>query len=423
MEQINGKKICVYTLGCKVNKYESNSLINALREKGFFVTEELEVCDKYIINTCAVTAEAERKSKQVIAKINRLNENAQIIVMGCASQNNAKAFLNKKNVKFISGTADKQNIANMLEREGVDIKELPDVYEETGNTCNVQTRAFIKIQDGCDNFCSYCIIPYLRGRSRSRSIQSVKNEILSLAGEVKEFVITGINISAYGKDTGSSLTELIENLSDIDARIRLGSLEAGTVEKNLLCALKKLKNFCPHFHLSLQSGSNKILKAMNRHYTAEEFYSGILLIREFFPFAAVTTDIICGFPDETEEDFECTVTLCEKAKLADIHIFPYSKREGTAAAKFKGLPSDLIKQRVNILKQLKQRLKNSFTEINMGEKLFLLTETYENGYCTGYSENYLKLYVKENLELNKIYCVKPFSRFKDGAEAKTENKN
>jgi threonylcarbamoyladenosine tRNA methylthiotransferase MtaB len=422
MEQVNGKKICVYTLGCKVNKYESNSLINALREKGFFVTEELEVCDKYIINTCAVTAEAERKSKQVIAKINKLNENAQIIVMGCASQNNAQAFLNKKNVKFISGTADKQNIANMLEREGVEIKKLPETYEETGNTCNVQTRAFIKIQDGCDNFCSYCIIPYLRGRSRSRSIQSIKNEILSL-GEVKEFVITGINISAYGKDTGGSLTELIENLNDIDARIRLGSLEAGTVEKNLLLALKKLKNFCPHFHLSLQSGSNKILKAMNRHYTAEEFYSSILLIREFFPFAAITTDIICGFPNETEEDFEYTVTLCEKAKLADIHIFPYSKREGTAAAKLKGLPSYVIKKRVNILKQLKQRLKNSFTEINIGKRLFLLTETYENGYCTGYSENYLKLYVKEKLELNKIYCVKPFSHFKDGAEAKTEIEN
>lgn len=419
MEQINNNNtICVYTLGCKVNKYESNLLINELRQKGFSVTENLEVCHKYIINTCAVTAEAERKSRQVISKINKLNKNAQIYIIGCASQNDSTAFTGKKNVKFISGTADKQKIIDMLNSEGVQIAEIPKSYQDGYLTDNQNTRAFIKIQDGCNNYCSYCIIPYLRGASRSRSIKGITEEIQSLSVKVKEFVITGINISAYGKDTGSSFAELINSLSGLNQRIRLGSLEAGIIEKSLLQALLNLKNFCPHFHLSMQSGSDKILKSMNRHYTANQFLQGIQLIRSFFPDAAITTDIICGFPNESEEDFSNTQNVCEKAQFADIHIFGYSKREGTAAAKLSGeIDPSTIKNRVNILKELKNKLKSNFIKNNIGKSLNLLTESEENGYITGYSENYLKLYVKQNLNLNQIYKAVPIKEYLDGAIA------
>lgn len=410
-------KFCVYTLGCKTNQYESNILINALREKGYFVTETLEVCDRYIINTCAVTAEAEKKSRKTVSKINGLNPKAYIYVIGCASQNNANAFFNKTNVKFISGTANKNEIINKLETEGVCISELPKNYEDSFINSNVKTRAFIKIQDGCNNFCSYCIIPYLRGRSRSRSKESIKQEILSLNGDVKEFVLTGINISDYGKDINSSLYELIDYLGNIKARLRIGSLEAGIIEKELLESLKKSENFCAHFHLSLQSGSESVLKSMNRHYTPSQFLDSIKLIREYFCDVAITTDIICGFPTETEEDFLQTVEFCKIADFSDIHIFNYSVRPGTKAQSLKPLDSIIVKQRATVLNDLKLKLKNSFIEKGFGKKYTMLTEATQDNCFSGYTENYIKLYIKGDFTENNFYDVVPYGLYMDGAIA------
>lgn len=410
-------KICVYTLGCKTNRYESDCIINALRQKGHEVTDSLEACDKYIINTCAVTKEAEKKSRQVISKIERLNPAAQVYVIGCASQYNAEAFAGKSgSVKYICGTEGKSGIVDLLDSEGTNISPLSDRYcDGLQGASPLKTRAFIKIQDGCDSFCSYCIIPHLRGRSRSRSPQSIKEEILSLTS-VKEFVLTGINISDYGKKEGG-LSGLIEYLSDIDARIRLGSLENGVISKELILATKKLKNFCPHFHLSLQSGSDKVLKDMNRHYTAGEFLQSAELIREYYPDAAVTTDVICGYPTETREDFEKTVEVCRKARFADIHVFVYSKREGTAAAKLSTLDKNTLNQRAEVLKDLKLKLKADFARQNFGKTRQMLTESYEGGFTCGYTENYLKAYVKGKAELNKIFTVKIGEAHGEGALA------
>lgn len=232
------------------------------RQKGYEVTDSLEPCDKYIINTCAVTKEAERKSRQVITKINKLSADADIYVIGCASQYDAQSFYKKGNVKYICGTEGKTDILNILDKEGVNVSELSDKYCDSFNESGfapLSTRAFVKIQDGCDSFCSYCIIPHLRGRSRSRSPESIRREILSLSGSVKEIVLSGINISDYGREYGG-LSGLLEFLSDIEIRIRLGSLENGVIDDKLILATKKLINFCPHFHLSLQSGSDGVLK-------------------------------------------------------------------------------------------------------------------------------------------------------------------
>lgn len=412
-------KICVYTLGCKVNRYESDCIISALRQKGYEVTDSLEPCDKYIINTCAVTKEAERKSRQVITKINKLSADADIYVIGCASQYDAQSFYKKGNVKYICGTEGKTDILNILDKEGVNVSELSDKYCDSFNESGfapLSTRAFVKIQDGCDSFCSYCIIPHLRGRSRSRSPESIRREILSLSGSVKEIVLSGINISDYGREYGG-LSGLLEFLSDIEIRIRLGSLENGVIDDKLILATKKLINFCPHFHLSLQSGSDGVLKSMNRHYGAKDFLSSVEIIRKHYPHAAVTTDIICGFPTETQADFEKTVKVCLDAKFADIHIFSYSKREGTNAAKLGEIGKDVIYQRVEELKALKLRLKAEFARQNLGEIRQLLTETVNQGYTEGYTENYLKVYVKGGLELNSLFKIRVGKAFKDGAAA------
>lgn len=407
-------KICVFTLGCKVNQYESESIADALKDRGFDVTNELSPCDAYIINTCAVTKEAERKSRQVLAKIHKLNPDAPIYIVGCASQKDAQAFAGKKNVKVVCGTAGKREIVNLLGKEGVFVGPPSGVFEDALRKGNLRTRAFIKIQDGCDSFCSYCIIPYLRGRSRSRDPESIRHEIISLSGSVKEFVLTGINISDYE----GGLDKLIEYLADLDVRIRLGSLEAGIAGSRLLEALKKLKKFCPHFHLSLQSGSDRVLKSMNRHYTAEEYLNSVELIRKYFPEAAVTTDIICGFPTESEEDFLKTLEVARRARFSDIHIFIYSPREGTAAAKLKPLDKAVVKAREEELKRLKYELKALFIDQNLGKVRQLLTESCEGGLICGYSENYVKLYAEGDLKINEIYGVIPYERYLDGARAR-----
>ena len=387
-------KAVVYNLGCKVNKYECDSLLKSLRERGYEASEELVCADLYILNTCAVTNEAERKSRQCVTRCLKLNPNAKIIVCGCASQNNALQFADKPNVSYVKGVADKQAIIDELDCEGIEVKELPSVYEDDFSPEVVRTRVYVKIQDGCNNFCSYCLIPYLRGRNRSRSAQSIVAECKELAKKCKEITLTGIDMSSYGKETGSSLAELINDLKDIDCRIRLGSLEVNVIDDKLLTALKGLKKFCPQFHLSLQSGEDGVLKKMNRHYTTAQYAQKVKLIREYFADCAITTDLICGFPTESDEAFEKTLEFIKSIGFYQVHCFGYSSRKGTVAAKYRQLAPEVLKDRCSRAAKVAEDEKRKYLEQYVGKTLELLTEDEENGYMCGYTRQYIKVYVK-----------------------------
>ncbi len=405
----------VFTLGCKVNECESDSLIAGLKERGYQVSDKLVVADLYVVNTCAVTAEAEKKSRQTASRIKKLNPNAKIIFTGCACQKNSKAFSEKSADYLITGAFNKGKILDMIDEVGEHIDKETTEFEELCFPTSLRTRAYVKVQDGCNNFCSYCIIPYLRGRSRSRNPQTVIEEIKKL--NPSETVINGINLSSYNYQ-GVNLTGLIERLKDLNTRIRLGSLEVGVITEEFLSALKNLKDFAPHFHLSLQSGSNRVLKTMNRHYTAEEYVQKVDLIRKFFPDAGITTDIIAGFPTETEEDYQDTISLIERVNFSDIHPFPFSPREGTVAGKkYKDLNGEIKRSRVEQLLKIKEIQKSKFARSFEGKILRFLPEEEKDGYTEGYAENYLRLYVKGNVYDKTINKVIVKGCYKDGAIA------
>ena len=399
------------SLGCKVNSCESSSLITGLKGLGYEVSSQLGYADLYIINTCAVTAEAEKKSRQTIARARKFNKDAKIIVTGCASQNSPKDFLEKQNVTLVTGAKSKDRIIASLNESGHLVWEEDEYYEEFFPENIEKTRAYIKVQDGCNNFCSYCIIPYLRGRSRSRNPEKIIEEISRI--DPVEAVITGINLSAY-KYENIGLKGLIDRLSTVNCRIRLGSLEVGIITEEFLYSLKNLKNFAPHFHLSLQSGSNAVLRSMNRHYTRETFIEKCELIRKVFPTAGITTDIIVGYSTETEEDFLDTVDLCKRVSFSDIHCFPYSKREGTVGAKLKELPSAVKDERMAVLIEVKKESKERFTNSNLGKVLTFIPEEKVGEFTVGYTENYLRVYLKGETE-EKIVKVKVVEPYEDGA--------
>ena len=364
-------KIAIHTLGCKVNQYESEALGLALSQKGYDVCFGLEPADVFVVNTCAVTNEAEKKSRQTLSKFKKLNPKGKIIVCGCASEKSQEVFLKNKNVIFVSGVANKLKILDYIEKEdraGAEIDPLPLEYNETYLAAPSKTRAYVKVQDGCNNFCSYCIIPYLRGRSRSRNVVEILNEIESLEKSVNEVVLTGIDLSDFRIDGEKALPKLLEMLSGFDLRIRLGSLEQGVIDEEFL-KLGAQGNLCPHFHLSLQSGSESVLKRMNRHYTPEEFYSKVERLRKAFDNPAITTDIIVGFPGETEQEFLETVEFIKKVGFSSLHVFPYSKREGTVAARMKDLDGETKKRRVLILEKLNSTLQEKY--INQSKKMIL----------------------------------------------------
>ena len=408
-------KVAVLTLGCKVNKYESDALIFELKSRGIDATDNLEEADAYIINTCAVTNEAERKSRQMIERARKFNPNAEIYVMGCASQNRPVQF-EDRNVKMIIGTAGKKKIVDELSHSGTHLFELPTAYEDDLFSAQSLTRAFIKIQDGCDHFCSYCIIPYLRGRSRSRSLESIVSEVEKLPDDVKEIVLVGIDVSDFKIDGKKGLGKLLQTLDKYGKRLRLSSMEDSLIDEEFLRVLSTLKNFCPHFHLSLQSGCDNVLKKMNRHYTTDEFAGSVALIRKYFPLAGITTDIIVGFPTETEEDFEETLKFVERVKFSQLHIFPYSKRDGTAASKlYKDLSGKVKNERVKRLEELGDRLKTEFLRENKTGKV--LIEAKNGDYFDGYTENYIKCYVSGDLKVGEIVDVQIEKSFKDGVLA------
>lgn len=409
-------KAVVFTLGCKVNECESNSLITGLKDRGYEVSDKLEYADIYIVNTCAVTAEAEKKSRQTVSRIKKFNRNAKIIFTGCAAEKNYKAFSDKGRDILVTGAFDKMKILDELDSFGVDISPARDTYEEMPFPSALKTRAFIKVQDGCNSFCSYCIIPYLRGRSRSRDPENVVKELKTLSP--KEAVITGIDLSDYNYN-GQGLSALIRKINEngITSRIRLGSLEERVITEDFLSALLELKNFAPHFHLSMQSGSNAVLKKMNRKYKIETFLEKGDMIRRYFPLAGITTDVIAGFPTETEADFNDTLLAIRKMGFSDIHPFTYSPRKGTVAYKMADISPEIKKNRLDRLLEEKARLKAEFAEAMKGKILEFLPEEFKDGYTDGYSENYLKLYVKGDFASKNIMKVKVSTAFSDGAIA------
>lgn len=387
-------KAVVFTLGCKVNDCESGSLIRGLQERGWEVSDELDFADLYILNTCAVTGEAEKKSRQAIARVRAVNPDARIIVCGCAAEKTPEIFAKKQNVQLVTGARQKSKILSLLDGEGIALDENDKIYDEMPAPVSLKTRAFVKIQDGCNNFCSYCIIPYLRGRSRSRTVESAAEEILLTSAE--EVVITGIDISSF-KDGNRGLADLLLAVKNANSRIRLGSLEVGVITPQLLEAAKQVRDFAPHFHLSLQSGSDAVLKKMNRHYTGEEYCRRVELIRSYFPDAAITTDIISGFPTETEENFSETLALARRVGFSQIHCFSYSRRTGTVAAKFSELPAEIRKRRLHELLALSHELRQTYEQKFVGKVLEIVPEEVKDGYTVGYSENYIRLYVKGNV--------------------------
>ena len=396
-------KVAVLTLGCKVNKYESDALIFKLKEMGFDATDKLEYADFYVINTCAVTNEAERKSRQMVERCHKFNNNAKIFIMGCASQNRPLQFGEK--VNFVQGVANKLEIITHFQEIGNKIYDLPDVYEDDLYSAQTLTRAFIKIQDGCNNFCTYCIIPYLRGRSRSRPIESVISEVEKLPQDVKEIVLVGIDVSDYKQNGKRSLIDLLERLDCYAKRLRLSSMEDNLIDEDFVERLSKLKNFCPHFHLSLQSGSDEVLKKMNRKYTTIDFMNSVNLIRKYFKNAGITTDVIAGFPTETEEDFEKSCEFIKKVNFSDLHIFPYSKREGTVASKiYKDLPKSVKNERVKVLEEIKKNDKLNFIKKN--DIVEVLIEEEKNGAFYGYSKNYIRCVLKGNFKVGEIVQAK-----------------
>lgn len=410
--------VSIITLGCKQNKYESDCMAQIIESAGYFVTDKLQKADIYIINTCAVTAEAEKKSRQYIAKCNKLNPTAKIIICGCASENNAEQFdkglgEEDKRVFSIFGTEGKQNILNYINSAIKSKEELSLTYDSPTNPAKTTTRENLKIQDGCNNFCTYCLIPYLRGRSRSRDIEEIVSEAEKMAKRSKEIVLTGIDISSYSINGKPALPILMKRLSNIPALISLGSLEQAVITTELLEVLADLPNFSPHFHLSLQSGDNEILKKMNRRYTADEFYEKVQLIRRYFPMANITTDVIVGFASETEEQFNNTKKFIERCEFSFVHIFPYSKREGTKAYNLPDLDKSIKKQRVDILEQVNAELSRKYLNKFIGKTTTMLAEEKKD-YWEGFSREYIRCYCDKNLTDGYIYNVKFTEVYENG---------
>ena len=388
-------KIAFHTLGCKVNMYETETLKRLYISQGYEVTDFNEKADIYLINTCSVTAVADKKSRQMISRAKSKNPDAQVIVTGCFVQGMSEEEKAALNVSRVIDNVEKNKLLAEAEL-------LTPIVEGS------RVRADIKIEDGCNSFCTYCIIPYKRGRIECRSIESIIDEVKALANAGhREIVLTGIHISSYGSENLLKLISEVAAVEGVD-RVRLGSLEPRIITKDFLDRLKEIPQFCPHFHLSLQSGCDKTLKAMNRHYTADEYRQGVKLIRSVFEHPAITTDVIVGFPGETEEDFEKSKQFVDEMQFYHMHIFPYSRREGTIAARMEGQLTNAEKsRRVGILEEIDKKNSKLFEDYYTGRKVTILTEEIVNNdgmkYIVGHTETYVKGYVPaDGLDINQM---------------------
>lgn len=394
------KKVAFYTLGCKVNQYETEYMEEQFRESGYDIIDFTENADIYIVNTCSVTAMADRKSRNAVYKAHKTNPSALIAVTGCYSQTNPDEFKKMDFVDVILGN-NKENIVDAVENYSGNRFFAVDDISKTKTYTNIsvkehigKTRAFMKIEDGCDNFCTYCIIPYARGHVRSRSLDDIKSEAeaLSAAGYT-EIVLTGIHLTSYGKDIeNADLTDVLLMLETVDGikRIRLGSLELTPVMEKIASLSDKLTKLCPQFHMSLQSGSDTVLKRMKRRYSCEDYLRAVTLLREKWADASVTTDIMTGFPGETESEHKESLNFAKKVGFSKIHVFPYSRRSGTVAANMPGQLTDKIKRtRAAEMQAIANECETQFFESCIGKTFDILVEKRnESGKLTGHAPNY-----------------------------------
>lgn len=411
----------IITLGCKVNQYESEAVEELFLQKGY--EKAKENADIYVINTCTVTNMSDRKSRQMISRARRDNPEAVVAVMGCYSQVKPEEVAEIEGVDIVLGSRNKENVVDLcedvLQNKNVSDKIIAPSesksYEELEISNQTEmTRAYIKIQDGCNMYCSYCLIPYARGNIVSRDIPSIVKETKRLADNgFKEIVLTGIHVASFGKDFDEdiSLIDVIEAVAEVDGieRIRLSSMEPRHITREFLERMKDTGKACDHFHLSLQSGSDDVLKAMNRKYDTTIFKEKVDLIREVFPNAGLTTDIIVGFPGETEENHKNTMDFVDDIKFAKTHLFKYSPREGTRAAKIENqIDGNIKKERLHDLEEIEERNRIEFLEKQLGKTLDVLIETKSDleGFSGGYSTNYLKVNVKDQIPANTIVKVK-----------------
>ncbi len=406
------KQVAFFTLGCKVNQYETDAMEHLFRDVGYEVTDFENFADVYVINTCTVTSMSDKKSRQMIRRAKKHNENAIIAVVGCYSQKSPDEVIAIEGVNLVMGTSDRNKIVTEVEK--LDVKdhviEVEDIMKQrVFEALSIEetygkTRAFLKIQEGCDRFCSYCIIPYTRGPVRSRPINDIISEVKSLAKNgYKEVVLTGIHVASYGKDLGDiRLIDVIKAINDIDGihRIRTSSVEPLIITDDFLSELKEIDKFCPHFHLSLQSGSDSVLERMNRRYDKAEYKSAVDKIRKIYPDAAITTDIIVGFPGETEMEFEETRLYLKEMKLYEMHIFKYSPREGTKAAVMnEQVKPELKNRRSEILIKLADKNKYDFEKGFVDKEVEVLFETCNNGIYEGHTKNYIKVYAHSDVDI------------------------
>lgn len=427
------KTAAFLSLGCKVNSYETEAMRGMFETAGYGIVDFKDTADVYVINTCTVTNIADRKSRQMLHQAKKRNPNAIIAAVGCYVQAAEEALLEDASVDIVVGNNNKSDIVNMVERFHnhqnkeeliTDISSQKDYEALNVITTMEKTRAFIKIQDGCNRFCSYCIIPYVRGRVRSRKEEDILQEIKKLAKNgYKEFVLTGIHISSYGTDLLSKeeiqnnempLAKLIKKAAQIEEieRIRLGSLEPRIITEEFVREIASVKQFCPHFHLSLQSGSDTVLSRMNRKYSAEEYYERVQLLKKYFEHPAFTTDVIVGFPGETDEEFEETKEFVQSIGFSHIHVFKYSRRAGTKAAEMPDqIPEEIKNKRSSELISLSDMMSKEYKSLFLGriEKVLIEENVTVKGteYQIGHNERYLKLAIlSEKDYTNQIIKVK-----------------
>ena len=416
-------KAALHNLGCKVNAYETEAMQQILEEAGYEIVPFSEYADVYVINTCSVTNMADRKSRQMLHRAKKQNPDAIVVGAGCYVQTKEAQALVDESIDIVIGNNKKHELVPLLrEYEAshrkmacvADINHEKQAYEELSLSRTAEhTRAFIKVQDGCNQFCTYCIIPFARGRVRSRELPDVLQEIRTLAKSgYREVVLTGIHLSSYGVDNGESLLHLIEAVHELEGieRIRLGSLEPRIVTDAFAKRLSELPKICPHFHLSLQSGCDTVLSRMNRRYDTAEYEAGCALLRRYFEHPAITTDVIVGFPGETDEEFETTERYLERIHFYEMHIFQYSRRVGTKAAAMPDqVPETVKKERSEKLLALGHKMSEEFRRYYLGRQVTALLEEefFHDGkrYYTGYTKEYVKVAVETEKDLSNTFVT------------------
>ncbi len=417
------RKVAFYTLGCKVNQYDTEAMIELFEDRGYKIVDSEEIADVYVINTCTVTNLGDRKSRQFIRRSKRKNPDAVIVVVGCYAQTAPEEVLNIEGVNIVIGTDERNRIVDLVEDIGNDnkinyvndIMEVNEFEELSIDKIKGKTRAFLKIQEGCNRYCAYCIIPYARGPIRSRKPDNIISEVKRLSKNgFKEIVLTGIHIASYGKDLENiSLIDIIEKVHEIEGieRIRLSSVEPTLLTEEFILRIKDLPKFCSHLHISLQSGCDETLKRMNRKYTTKEYREIVKNLRKYIPDVAITTDIIVGFPGETEEEFKKTYDFVKEIGFSGIHVFKFSPRKGTPAAQFNDQISSNIKnQRSEKMIELGNELMNKYRNKYINSKVSVLFEDdfdkSQNLY-SGLTENYIKVVAKGHEQIKgKIMTVK-----------------